>query len=120
MKFVNDCVMPSFFPMNAVTVEDLAKLAPKFAPKLVLFTSPDVAAIDFVTALPRVLATAIPVVLAKLLETVFVSPLVSVSVAVFPSAFAVLLAHPLVDVVPSAKLEEVARASETLLLVPQL
>lgn len=53
--------MPSFFPIIVVTVEDLAKFAPKFAPKLTALEIPDVAARVFVTAFPRVFATAVPV-----------------------------------------------------------
>ena len=94
LKFVNVCVIPSFLPIIAVTVDDLAKFAPKLTPKLVPFVTPDVTAIAFVTAFPRVLATAVPVVFATVFETVLVIPFVKASVAVLPKAFAVLLFQP--------------------------
>ena len=74
MKF---CVIPSFFPIIAVTVEERAKLAPKFAPKLVAFETPDVEAIAFVTALPSVFAIDVPVVFATVFEMVLVIPFVN-------------------------------------------
>ena len=93
-------------PTIAVTDEALAKLAPKFAPKLVALDIPSVAASAFVTALPRVLATAVPVVFAILFETVLVRPFVNVSDAVLPSVFVALLVQLLVLVVPSAILDD--------------
>lgn len=50
--------MPSFLPMVAVTVEVLAKLTPKFPPRLWLAKEPTVLVSDLVTARPRVLETA--------------------------------------------------------------
>ena len=94
LKLVKDCVIPSFFPIVAVIVDDLAKFAPKLPPKFTLFAVPAVLAIAVVTALPKVFATAVPVVCATLLEIVLVSPLVIVSEAVLPSALAVLVLHP--------------------------
>ena len=91
LKFVKFCVIPSFFPIIAVTVEERAKLAPKFAPKLVAFETPDVEAIAFVTALPSVFAIDVPVVFATVFEMVLVIPFVIVSAAFFPSVLAVPL-----------------------------
>ena len=46
--------------MVAVTLELLAKLAPKFAPKLTLLNAPAVLEAELVTACPSVFATALP------------------------------------------------------------
>ena len=51
-------------------MDDLAKLAPKLAPRLTLFDIPAVVAIAFVTALPNVFAIAVPVVLATLFDNI--------------------------------------------------
>ena len=81
--------------MVAVTVEERAKLAPKFPPKLTLWATPAVFAMAFVTALPSVFATAVPVVSDTLLEIVLVSPFVNVSDAVLPNDSPILLLIPL-------------------------
>ena len=86
--------MPSFFPNIAVVVDERAKLAPTFPPKLTALDTPLVAAIELVTALPSVFATAVPTVLPVLLPRVLAVPLVIVFIAVFPKAFAVLLFQP--------------------------
>ena len=94
LKLINVCVIPSFFPIVAVTVDDLAKFAPKFIPKLVPLVTPEVVAIAFVTAFPNVFATAVPVVFATLSDIVFVIPFVKVSEAVFPNVCAELRFQP--------------------------
>ena len=63
--------MPSFFPNIAVVVDERAKLAPTFPPKLTALDTPLVAAIELVTALPSVFATAVPTVRPVLFPTVF-------------------------------------------------
>ena len=52
--------MPSLFPMVAVTLDALAKLAPKFAPKFTLWNAPAVLDAELDTARPKVFATALP------------------------------------------------------------
>ena len=87
-------MIPSFLPSITVVVEERAKFAPIFAPKPTLLVAPFVAAIELVTALPKVLATAVPTVLLVLSLKVFAVPLAIVSTAVFPRALAVLLFQP--------------------------
>lgn len=66
------------FPNIAVVVDERAKLAPTFPPKLTALDTPLVAAIELVTALPSVFATAVPTVRPVLFPTVFASPFVIV------------------------------------------
>ena len=75
--------MPSFLPMTTFVVEDLAKFAPTFIPKLVLENTPAVLDTVFETALPNDWAIERPVDLERAFETASDLPLETESVRVF-------------------------------------
>ena len=70
--------------MVAVTVEVLAKLTPKFPPRLWLAKEPTVLVSDLVTARPRVLETAWAVDDPSACATLLLVPWVAVSLALVP------------------------------------
>ena len=78
-------------PSITVVVEERAKLAPRFPPRFAALAIPFVAAIDFVTAFPRVFATAFPTVFPVLFPNVLAVPDAIVFVAVSPNVSDILL-----------------------------
>ena len=112
---MKDWVIPSFFPIVAVTLEVLAKLAPKFILKLRAFEAPVAKAVDFDTALLAVFANEVPYVIdfENTLESDFPIVLALLafilrrdsSLPMLPPAVSVVeLLVPLVLVVPSVLL----------------
>ena len=77
-------------PIVAVTLDDLAKFAPKFTPRLVALKTPFVTAAVLVTAFPNVFTRLLPTVLDHASLADLVKFLLAVSVAVFVNDSAIL------------------------------